>query len=195
MTRLLLLAALLTASASAQELTHGAALPLAGDAFTTADGASVTLGGASGTAGLVVVFWSDTCPWTERYTPRLASLIATYTPAGIAFVLVNSNAPGEADPATAARETATRGGLAVPYVLDSQGLLAGAFGVRNAPHAYFFDGGGALRYSGALDDSPASADRVRVPYLAQAMDQSVASLPIEVQQTQAIGCTIERAGE
>ena len=98
-------------------------------------------------------------------------------------------------PGVSPDETATRGGLAVPYVLDSQGLLAGAFGVRNAPHAYFFDGGGALRYSGALDDSPASADRVRVPYLAQAMDQSVASLPIEVQQTQAIGCTIERAGE
>lgn len=196
MTRLLLLAALLVAApASAQELTFGAPLPLADEAFSAADGAAQSLAEVAGPEGLVVLFWSNTCPWTERYTPRLAQLIGTYTPAGVGFVLVNSNAPGDGDAAATARETVARGGLAVPYLLDPAGRLAAAFGARNAPHAYFFDGSRSLRYTGALDDSPASAERVRVPYLSQAMDQSVAGLPIEVQQTQAIGCTIDRAGE
>ena len=196
MIRLLLLSAFLfAASASAQELTFGTPLPMADASYTAADGSTVTLGDAAGPAGLVVVFWSDTCPWTERYTPRLASLVSTYTPAGIGFVIVNSNAPGDGDAAATARETATRGGLAVPYLLDPAGGLAAAFGARNTPHAFFFDGNLSLRYSGAIDDSPASPDRVRVPYLAQAMDQSVAAIPIEVQPTQAIGCTIDRAGE
>jgi len=73
--------------------------------------------------------------------------------------------------------------------------LAAAFGVENAPHAFFFNGSGVLRYDGTIDDSPTSPDRVRVPYLAQAMDQSVAGLAIEVQRTQAFGCTIKRGGE
>ena len=67
-----------------------------------------------------------------------------------------------------------------------------AFGATSAPHVFFFDAGRVLRYDGTLDDSPASADRVRVPYLAQAMDQSVAGLPIEVQRTQAFGCALKQ---
>ena len=93
------------------------------------------------------------------------------------------------------REAATSAGLAVPYLADPDGGLATAFGATNTPHVFFFDGAGALRYDGTIDDSPTSPDRVRVPYLAQAMDQSIAGLAIEVQRTQAFGCTIDRAGE
>jgi len=95
----------------------------------------------------------------------------------------------------ASREAVTAAGLAAPYFLDPQGRLAASFGATNAPHAFFFGPAGTLLYDGALDDSPAAADRVQVPYLAQAMDQSVAGLPIDVQRTQAFGCTIKRAAE
>ena len=196
MLRLLTLSALLAGTAAAQGLSYGDAVPLDGDSFTAADGSQTTLAAQSGDAGLVVVFWSNACPWADRYAPRLADLVARYTPAGVGFVLVNSNDPADetATPA-ASREASTRAGLAVPYLLDPGGALAAAFGAENTPHAFFFDGAGALRYDGTLDDSPTSPDRVRVPYLAQAMDQSVAGLPIEVQRTQAFGCTIDRAGE
>ncbi|WP_420457390.1 redoxin domain-containing protein [Rubrivirga sp.] len=197
MTRLLLFSALLAVGASAQGLTYGDPVPLAAESFATADGAQSTLATAGGPAGLVVVFWSNACPWTDRYTPRLADLATRYTPAGIGFVLVNANDPAvsERETLAASREMATTAGLVMPYLADPDGRLAAAFGATNAPHAFFFDGTGALRYDGTLDDSPASADRVRVPYLAQAMDQSVAGLPIEVQRTQAFGCTLKRAVE
>ena len=197
MTRLLSLLLLVSVGAAAQPLSYGDAVPLDGQSFTAADGSQTSLAAASGDAGLVVVFWSNACPWTDRYAPRLADLVARYTPAGFGFVLVNANDPAqnERESAAASRETATSAGLAVPYVADAAGRLAAAFGVENAPHAFFFDGSGALRYDGTIDDSPTSPDRVRVPYLAQAMDQSVAGLPIEVQRTQAFGCTIKRGGE
>jgi thiol-disulfide isomerase/thioredoxin len=197
MTKLLPLLLVLAAGAGAQPLSYGDPVPLADHPFAAADGSQTSLAAASGDAGLVVVFWSNACPWTDRYAPRLADLVARYTPAGFGFVLVNANDPAqnERETAAASRETATSAGLAVPYVADPDGQLADAFGVENAPPAFFFNGAGALRYDGTLDDSPTSPDRVRVPYLAQAMDQSVAGLPIEVQRTQAFGCTIKRGEE
>ena len=195
MTRLSLLAALLWAAAPSAQVVYGDPVPQASASFETADGSRTSLEAAAGPAGLVVVFWSNACPWTDRYTPRLADLVARYTPAGVGFVLVNSGDPAVSPreaPATS-RETATTAGLAVPYLADTGGALAAAFGARSTPHAFFFGPDGALRYDGTIDDSPASADRVRTPYLAQAMDQSVAGLPIEVQRTQAFGCTIKRS--
>lgn len=194
MTRFLALFVALTVSAAAQGLAYGEALPMADDAFDAADGARTSLAASAGEAGLVVVFWSNACPWTDRYAPRLADLAARYTPAGVGFVLVNANDPAQSDreSATASREWAAGAGLVMPYLADPAGGLADAFGVTSAPHAFFFDAALTLRYEGSLDDSPASADRVRVPYLAQAMDQSVAALPIEIQRTQAFGCALKR---
>ena len=195
MTRLIPLLALVWAAAPAAQVVYGDPVPQASAPFATADGARTTLDAAGGPAGLVVVFWSNACPWTDRYAPRLADLVARYTPAGVGFVLVNSADPavGPRETPEASRETATAAGLAVPYLADPDGTLAAAFGARSTPHAFFFGPDGLLRYDGTIDDSPASADRVRTPYLAQAMDQSVAGLPIEVQRTQAFGCTVKRA--
>ena len=197
MIRLLPLVALAWAAAPSAQVVYGDPVPQLSVAFATADGSSTTLDAARGPAGLVVVFWSNACPWTDRYTPRLADLVARYTPAGVGFVLVNANDPAASPRETpaASRESATAAGLAVPYLADPSGALAAAFGARSAPHAFFFGPDGTLLYDGTLDDSPASEDRVRVPYLAQAMDQSVAGLPVEVQRTQAFGCTLKRSAQ
>ncbi|WP_412062958.1 redoxin domain-containing protein [Rubrivirga sp. IMCC45206] len=194
---LLALALMLAAPLASAQLATGAAPPMADQPLAAADGSTLSLAQAAGPSGLVVMFWSNACPWTDRYAPRLASLVERYAPAGIGFVLVNPNDPtaNQHETVAASREAAAKAGLAVPYLADPTGAVAAAFGATNAPHVYFFDGSGALRYDGALDDSPASANRVRVPYLAQAMDQSIAGLPVEVQRTQAFGCSIKRAGE
>lgn len=197
MTRLLalsLLVALASATATAQ-VVYGDRAPLADRVFQAADGSSVSLADAAGANGLVVLFWSNACPWTDRYAARVAELVAGYAPAEIGFVLVNANDPAqnEREAATASREQATRSGLAVPYLADPAGDLAAAFGARSTPHAFFFGPDLALLYDGAVDDSPAVVDRVQQPYLRLAMDQSIAGLPVVVQRTQAFGCTIKSA--
>lgn len=145
------------------------------------------LASAAGPAGLVVVFWSDACPWTDRYTPRLAALADSYGRAGFGFLLVDSNRP---DPTRADQDRQWPDGLA--FTQDAEGSVADAFSAVRAPHAFLFGPASTLLYDGAIDDSPASADRVRTPYLAQAMDQSVAGLPVDIQRTQSFGCSIDR---
>ena len=193
MIRLLLLSLFVLAGAAQAQVTNGSALPLADRSFSTADGSSLTLTSAAGDEGLVVLFWSNTCPWTERYAERVADLVRVYVPAGVGVVLVNEDDPttGDPAPASAARSHAASRSLTAPYVLDADGALATAFGATNTPHAYFFGPDRTLLYDGAIDDGPADVSRVQTAYLRQAMDQSVAGLPIEVQQTRALGCKIE----
>lgn len=193
MTRLLLtlvaLALGLAPAASAQ-LAAGAPLPEASRPLDAVGGGTRTLAAEAGTQGLVVVFWSNTCPWGNRYAGRVAELAAAYGPAGVGLVLVNSNAPGvlEAESAEAGRVELAESGLAMPYLLDTDGTVAAAFGATSAPHAFLFGPDGRLLYDGAIDDSPSSAERVERPYLREALDQSVAGLPVEVQKTQPFGC-------
>ena len=189
MTRLLPLAALIgmlvAATAPAAQINTGDPLPVADQVFATAGGAQSSLAAQAGRAGLVVVFWSTTCPWADRYAPRLAELVEGYQSAGFGFVLVDSNGPD-------ALRQPLADTLSLPVLQDPDGEVADAFGARRAPHAFLFGPGLGLLYDGSIDDSPASAARVRTPYLAQAMDQSVAGLPVEVQRTQAFGCTSDR---
>ena len=161
----------------------GTAIPLADEPFTTTGSATLSLGAAAGAQGLAVVLWSDSCPWVSKYAARLDALVDQYGRAGVGFVFVQSETPSEE-----ADATVTPSG---PVVLDAEGRLAAALGAQSVPQAFFFGPDGALAYQGAIDDSPASVDRVRVPYLQQAMDQSLAGVPIEVQSTRALGCTVK----
>lgn len=197
LTRFALLGAFFLAAPSvAAQVAYGATLPDPDRTFETADGSNVTLAEAAGEAGLAVIFWSNACPWASRYADRVVDLIEGYAPAGVGFVLVNANDPAqnERETAAASREHAAAAGLVAPYLVDASGDLATAFGATSAPHVFFFGPAGTLLYDGAVDDSPADMSRVQVPYLRQAMDQSIAGLAIEVQRTQAFGCTIKRAG-
>jgi thiol-disulfide isomerase/thioredoxin len=180
---------------AAQPITVGSSMPQGDLALTRADGGQTTLRSLMGENGLVVAFWSNVCPWTERYTERLVMLARDYTPTGINFVAVNANDSTRFPDENVAtmRLTADRDGFRFPYVVDPGSALATALGARNTPQFYFFSADEVLRYEGALDSSPADASRAEDTYLSDAMDQSLAGQDVAVQRTNALGCTIKRA--
>jgi hypothetical protein len=191
--RLLSLLALVLAplAAHAQDpLAIGSALPLAEETFAMAGGGAVSLASASGESGLVLVMWSAACPWTERYTARLAQVNTSATANGIGLVLIASNDPERSPGDTPEALAAAAAAVGAPLLLDPDAALADALGARQTPEAFFFDG--TLLYSGALDDSPAEAARVTIPYLQQALDQRLAEQPVEIERTTPFGCTIKR---
>jgi len=187
---------LLAPSAFAQpgsELGSGSAIPHGDHPLRTTEDESVTLNSLMGENGLVVVFWSNVCPWTERYANRVVSLARDYQPAGISFAAVNSNDstrfPDE--DFASMRRTAASTGFPFPYLMDDSGAVSIALGARNTPQVYFYSTEGALLYEGAIDDSPADSERARSPYLRNAMNQDLAGQAVEVQLTSALGCTIK----
>lgn len=197
MRRLALLIGLLVVSpASAQPevgarpLATGDLYPLAERVFPSSDGAGRTLAGEAGSGGLLVVFWSNTCPWALRYSARLADLVPRFAAAGVGVVLVNSNAPArlEAESAEATREKVAEAGIDAPALLDDDGALARAFGARRAPHVFLFGPDGRLRYDGAIDDSPSAAERVDRAWLSEVLFPRADLVPAT--RTPAFGCRL-----
>jgi thiol-disulfide isomerase/thioredoxin len=178
----------------AQEAPLGTTLPQLDRSIQNVDGASTTLGALRGSNATVIVFWSNQCPWVDRYEDRILALASRYRDQGVNFILVNPNDPS-AFPQESAQEGRARAQTAnygrIPYVVDQGSQLANALGATRTPHVYVFDGNSSLVYVGGVDDSPTDAGNVGASYLDDALSAVVAGRSVGVSQTRAFGCTIK----
>lgn len=195
-TAALALATLFVQAASAQTaqpLDIGAALPMADRSMQNAGGSATTFNQVMGDQGLAVVFWSNTCPWVAKYDDRVVALADEYGAAGIGFVLVNANNPGDypEEGLATMQELASKNGYDFPYVVDEGSEAARAFGASRTPQIFLFDTNKALVYEGTVDDSPSDPGGVEEEFFRDAMNQLIAGTEITVQKTNAFGCTIK----
>ena len=180
-------------SAKAQELVLGSTIPGSDVELQNVTGGTISISGLTGDAATVVVFWSNQCPWIEKYTGRFNAIVNDFSERGVKFVLVNSN-DGDAYPQESLEQSvaAARGfGQGVSYVSDQSSDLARAFGAERTPHVYIFDGAGELAYVGAIDDSPGDPDNVTSQYFRQALDAVTGGRSVPVPTTKAFGCMIK----
>lgn len=159
---------------------------------------TVSLRSLSGTSATVLIFWSNQCPWVDRYEARIRDLADRFAGDGVQFVLVNSNDPS-AYPEESVEKNAERAAFtsrSIPYVSDASGRVANAINASRAPHAFVFDhtSGDGLVYQGAIDDSPAAADNVENAYLQSVVDAVLAGMDVPVAETKAFGCTLKLSG-
>lgn len=183
---------LLTLPAAAQEAPLGSELPLADRSMTLVDGSSATLGSMRGESGTAVIFWSNQCPWVDRYEERMQAIMTQYSGRGISFVLVNANDP-DAYPQESINESRQRAqsrSYAGRYVIDAGSQLANALGATRTPHVYLFNNQNRLVYVGTIDDSPGDPGNVQRNYLRDALDAVIGGSAVGVPQTKAFGCTI-----
>lgn len=172
----------------AQELSPGDPLPVANKPLPRAEGGTATLASLAGRTGTVVIFWSNQCPWTERYEERLFAIHRQYADEGISFVLINSN-NATAFPEESL-EAMAEANYDMPYLRDKGGEVAKAFGAERTPHVFVFDAERTLVYSGAIDDSAVDPSAVEETYLADVLSALVQGQPVPVKQTEAFGCMI-----
>ncbi len=169
-----------------------AQLPLADRPMLSVDGRQVTLAQLRGPRGLVIVFWSNRCPWAARYESRLKKLAERYGARGVAFVLVNANDPKAfpQESLEASRQQAQRRGYAMPYLQDKGAALARALGASRTPEVFVFDAKNQLIYRGAIDDSPGDATNAQRTYLQIALEALLQGEAPATTETGAFGCLI-----
>ncbi|MFW5955316.1 MAG: redoxin domain-containing protein [Rhodothermales bacterium] len=179
-------------SVVAQEAPLGTTMPLTERSMSQADGSSVTLAELQGNNATVLLFWSNQCPWTERYEGRVEALVNEFRTQGISFVFVNSN-----DPAAYPQESREsslqylqNSRLDVAYVMDDESTLAEQLGASRTPHAFVFDENNRLVYVGSIDDSPGDPGNVERQYLRDALQALLNDAAVEVAKTKGFGCTI-----
>ena len=183
------------AQAQSEELPLGSALPMADASVTLVDGSSRTMASLAGATGTVFIFWSNQCPWVDKYRARIDALHAAFSGNGIRFVAVNAN-DASAFPQEAPAE-GVRQGLPFDYFIDDGAAFALAVGASRQPHVFAFDANKALVYVGSIDDSPGDEANVQNRYLHDALTAltaNAASPTIGVAKTKAFGCTIKFPG-
>lgn len=189
----LLLLTPLVGAAQTPELPLGSRLPMADSPFLKVGGAKVPLGSLAGEKGTVLVFWSNQCPWVDKYQDRITALAGQFKGQGVQFILLNANDASSFPKETVAESSQVLEGLGsdVVYLIDEGSLLAQAVGASRTPHVYAFDGDLALSYLGTIDDSPGDPGGVKNPYLLQALTSVLAGQAPAVPKTKAFGCMIK----
>jgi len=188
---------LFTTLISAEELPIGSNLPLADNEMQDISGNTITLQGAMGESGLLVIFSCNTCPWVKAWNDRYVSITKKYRPLGVNVVALNSNEASRAEDESlsAMRKFAKKNDYNFSYAVDKNSELAYAFGASRTPHVYLFNAKGALVYRGAIDDNSRNAKAVKEPFLATAIDQLLAGDEISTASTKALGCAIKFASK
>jgi len=159
------------------------------------DGSTVPLSAVAGETGTVLLFWSNQCPWVDRYEERVMDLVERFQSQTIQFVLVNANDASAfpQESLDASQERANERGYQAVYVRDPGSSLARALGATRTPHAFVFDADETLVYTGTIDDSPSGTDGVTKTYLADALEALTGGGDVPVPRTKAFGCTIKFA--
>ncbi|MEF8795389.1 MAG: redoxin family protein [Salinivenus sp.] len=185
-------AALLPGAAWGQPaISVGEPLPSLGPTLRQMDGTTVSPRSLGGEVATVFLFWSNRCPWVDRYESRVDSLATTYGDQGVRFVLVNANDSTERpQESPEPRSRAPDRGLDVPYVRDPNARLARTLGATRTPHAFVFGEDWTLRYAGAIDDSPSTSGAVGHAHLRNVVQALVSDREVSAAPQTAFGCTL-----
>jgi peroxiredoxin len=171
-------------------LESGALAPAFHDLLAT-DGRRYSLESFSSARHLAMVFISNGCPTVRAYEERLTAIHERYSPQGAQLVTVNSNnphlSPGDSYPEM--ERWARERRFPFPYLKDSDGEVARAYGGICTPHVFVFDGDRRLRYRGRIDDGRDPA-RVTSPDLDNALRDLVTGVMPAVSETDPFGCSI-----
>ena len=116
----------------------------------------------------------------------MRELAKSYEGKGVRFFLVNSSGD---DSAAAWKTWAAERQVGFPLVKDMGGKIAATLGATVTPEAVVVDPEGKVRYVGRLDDNM-DAQKVTRRYAAEALDATIAGLPVKQPRVLAQGCLI-----
>ena len=158
------------------------------------DGKQHRLSEIKGSAGTVVMFICNHCPYVQAIADRIARDCEELKPFGIASIAIMSNDTNEysADSLPRMKEFASKYNFGFPYVIDQTQTIARAYDAVCTPDFFGFNGDLQLQYRGRLDSSrnqPAALDAHRE--LFEAMLEIYRTNKGPAQQFSSIGCSIK----
>ncbi len=175
--------ALLATPLAVTGLKVGAIAP--GFEMTTIEGRHFSLAEEEKThTGVVVLFLSTICPYSNYYNDLIRALAADFGKRGIAFVGVNS---GTMESAEEARTHAREHGHTFDIIKDPESRIADLLDARRTPEVFLLDSRGIVRYHGRI------ASKISSPDLKSAIEAFLDGRPIRPAETKAFGCAIPRS--
>jgi hypothetical protein len=135
----------------------------------------------------VLVFYSPDCHCLAAHDARIVDLATRYGARGVSFFLVDSEIG--ADEARDAAE-ARRRGYPFRVLVDRGAKLAREAHALYATYSVVVDGEGRILYRGGVDSDKQHLHDDATPYLADALDDSLAGRPVRRVETKTLGCSL-----
>ena len=157
-------------------------------------GETVTLEGARGPKGLVIVFMCNHCPYVKAVIDRLIRDARDLATLGVNTVAISANDAVNypADSFDNMRRWAETKQFPFPYLYDESQAVAKAYGAVCTPDFFGYDADLKLRYRGRLDESkkdtaPEGARRELYEAMKEVTETGKTSIP----QIPSMGCSIK----
>jgi peroxiredoxin len=199
-----LLSAVMALSLLATSWAHGASATLGQKVpnFTLegADGKSHSLADYKGK--FIVLEWTNPgCPFVHKFydSGTMQRLQKEETAKGVAWLRINSSAPGHQGsqtPAEAAAYEKAKGLACTETLLDPTGKVGHLFGATNTPQMFVINKKGILIYAGGIDDKPSTdpADIASAKnYVTAALDEAMAGKAVSQDSAPPYGCAVKYA--
>jgi len=144
---------------------------------------------------VVVIFSCNHCPYVQAYEDRMMALQRQYQEKGVTLVAINANETKNYPDDTFEKMVvrAKEKGFNFPYLRDDTQKVAEAFGAHYTPEIFLLDRQRRLQYTGKIDDNWQAPHQVKVQYLKDAIEATLAGRAVSDPETHAIGCTIKWA--
>lgn len=168
--------------------------------LTDADGKPARLSDYRGR--IVVLEWNNPgCPFVQKHyaSGNMQRTQAAAAAAGVAWLTINSGAPGKQGYMTAPEArafVAAQKARPTRYLLDPAGKVGRGYAAKTTPQMFVIDGRGVVRYQGAIDDKPtANAADVATArnHVTAAIGELKAGKPVSVAETRPYGCSVKYA--
>lgn len=161
------------------------------------DGKMVSMADFKEAKGFIVVFTCNTCPVSVANEDRIIALNEKYQAQGYPVIAINPNNPeiSQGDSYELMKTRAKEKGFTFPYLFDNGQKVYPKYGASKTPHVYVLKKENKeliVKYIGSIDDSARNAETVKTKYVENAVDALIKGIPIEVNSTKAIGCSIKK---
>lgn len=156
------------------------------------DGNTYSLNSFKDKEALIVIFSCNHCPYVRAYEDRIIQIQNDYKDK-LQIVAINSN-DTKNYPEDSFEEMIKRAKekkFNFPYLRDETQEVAKAYGATHTPEIFLFDKERKLVFHGKIDDNWQEPEKVKTPYLRNAIDELLSGKAISVPETFTIGCTIK----
>jgi len=154
-------------------------------------GKEVALNQVSGPSGVAVIFVGVRCPYSNAFNGVMSELAKEYRARGITVVGINAN---KTESLEDVKQHAESKGLEFT-VLKDDGRIAEQFGATRTPEVFLLDKQMVVRYHGAIGNTKmptTNPAQTKADDLRPALEAVAKGAPVQVAETKAFGCTIQR---
>lgn len=141
---------------------------------------------------LCVIFSCNHCPYVKAYEGRMIDIQKEFQ-SDLYIVAINSNDEVNypEDSFDNMKKRAKQIGFNFAYLRDADQKIASAYGATHTPEIFLFDENRTLQFHGKIDDNWEYPNKVKEPYLKNAIIELLDGKEVSTKETFTIGCTIK----